>query len=413
MKLIYQQLFSVLSPSLSASFVTDNDDKVNFSNNSFIPDSSLKERNEFEFESDRIMITSSIIASFNHQRVAIDISKIISSYNRDKSLEDLYYQVMSVLFESKNNDKEKKRCNGYPDFFNENFAIQLVALLKRNSLSSSFENVKCKNENFFWHNLARLFFKWMLHMWQSDPSERKFQKVSKSIKMVAFIIHENNIFDFPVDFKLSLMSPSTFVMFKQLMRREFLDNFFIFNSFSLILDDFYNKKITLKELENIHFGKSFNENLLLKFLILMYDPIGSLKMECFPESDYFPFLTRSKRNGINELQLTPSYLDDLRKRGPKSLLISNMKLLNESIINFFLENNKKFAIEYSGSLIILLRKLKKFKLLTRKPLNKIVKFKFQQGEPNDWNWKFKDFLEKRLKINNISQIEYEEYLKLL
>jgi len=323
----------------------------------------------------------------------------IIDHDYDRALYDLYERVIDKL---KISSREKTSLN----FYSKDFGEKLESLLIGNRLLLPLSK-------FFYHDLRRLLFKWGIYIRQiidNDPLE--FDKMLKVIERIESIVNEK----ITLSYDLSLYHGSAILkestteekekknigtfMFKLLIKYEFIENFNIFFIFASAIKDFYlTRHFNCKQLRRKYFNGDFNNDILLKFLIIMHDPIGEMK-KCFPVAEYLEFETfdhlhpsssssfsSSKNRNFNSFSsddssistrksiLTLDYLENLAKKGPTDIVIDCMALVSSSIIKFFLKNNLKFVLLNKGECSDLIFKLKEEKFNDCDTFVKLVDFK--------------------------------------
>lgn len=406
--------------SQSVSSLLNNKGNLNSNHNSSELEKLSKED---EFNSDRVdeihkcfeMIYQAL-PSDPYSIITVDISRLIEEYEyMDKPLNDLYSKVMNKLEVSKERRKSL-------DFENDNFALQLYSLVSTGEIGSFPKN------DLFWCDLSRLLFKWMIYMKQETmENDKKFKEILKTIKLFAFKINERSNMIIPIGFDLGFMSLASRDRFKELMKSEFFEHAYIFHHLASIIKYFYENKgkgerqekgngkkiVTCKDLKNKYFNGNYDSNILLKYLIIRYDPDGKMR-KCIINDDYHA----DYLNVSLSIKVTSYYLEELDHGGPKDLENIDMIYVSSSMINFFLSNNRRFWIIFSNNLINLLRRLKRENLLTREMIEKLVGFRLFYNDPLEWNQttfkKFinmhKDYYPSTLEIK---RLEYDEYLKLI
>lgn len=375
--------------------------------------------------------------SNSHGIFPIEISKMIGIYEHsNKPLMDVYEKVIKKLNLSM---KELEVL----DFNSSNFANQLVSII-------SSRKLEILPFNFFWYDLSSLLFKWMIFMKQEianidgdgngdkdkNVKNEKFKEISKSLRLIDFTISSIGYFHIPDGFDLDSIKCSL-ENFKNLTRSEMFENPIIFQIFAFAIRDFYlfpfspsspfnnhshsserdrkKRKITrniCNELKIKYFNGDYNKNILLKYLMIMYDPEMKLR-NCILEDDEdnSNFLKDSSRS----IEITLDYIEELKFKGPKELEITNVNYASQSIINFFLSIGKRFPIADEYDLFNLLKRLKEANLMKREIVERIVGFKAYSvatGEFLEWNQnKFKHYIHEYSSYNHC-EIESNEYLKL-
>lgn len=357
-----------------------------------------------------IMMLNSILPN-----LSINANSIIRDYACESisPLGNLYLQVIKKL-------ALKIESNHELNFYHESFLKKLY-----NAIIS--KGKKLLSLGFFRYDLSRLLFKWMIHMRQEIKNDSKFNSIiSKKFKPILSLFYKNiDIGGSPLSFVFKSMNVYNLCTFRDLMEYEFVENPHIFHSFSLILDEFYIKKsiVSCEELKNNYFGGNFNGNVLLKFMIIFYDPQEELNRKCFlKEVKYFEFLKIShsimeKREEIENV-ITLEYLENLKSNGPKSLLsggFNNLKYSNSFTIEFLLRSNRRFWIRSLYDFIDLLEKLREEGLLDMKIIERIAGFAINNTNGLlEWNQnRFEDILNEAIRHDNPIRERCINYLKLI
>jgi len=343
----------------------------------------------------------------SHQSFPKDISKIISNYSPiDCSHSEVYQKVISCL-KIKLKRQEIKGLN----FYRKDFANQLYQLLVMISLSireddnsTSFKNKEKeekeeikeeKESDYFWYNLSRLLFKWMIYTRQNIKDNRELEEMRlKDIELIALMIREKGKINFSSSFSLELVDEPAMSAFNDLMNCEFMENLDIIFLFTFALEDFYgmpndDNVERCQLLRDKHFNGDFDSNLLLKFMILLHDPFGEMK-QCFPDYKYLIRLVPPLNNYFSLPSIRRSQV--AIPHGPDSLGICNLRYIGTAIINFFLNTEKRFLISNPQELLILLEKLKEAKLLTIDMLKRIIKFRLPDSDKS-YGWSEIIFIE--------------------
>lgn len=80
-----------------------------------------------------------------------------------------------------------------------------------------------------------------------------------------------------------------------------------------------------------YFDGDYNNDLLLKFVICLYDPFGKIKETCFPEALW---ISGNRNLPIN---IISNYVNDLRLNSPKKLDESSIDQSDSAIEKLSLE----------------------------------------------------------------------------
>lgn len=400
--------------------VNKEDDQVKESENQFIDDQSISispslKRWNFH-DSDRVKAINEILCeisnvpSLSKKACLVLISQLISSYEHATPLEDLNEKIMKRLQITNGQNGE------ILNFYSENFANQLGSLLSQVSIPWW---------DHFWNEITRFIFKWMIYRREETASSKndKFKKSCKSIKSLISMIAKKSLHHIPSDFNLKSMDFRTFSKFEELIKVEFLENPHIFPLFASAIKKFYNGNPEIedgesgkcKELENDVFNGNYNQNILLKYLVVMFDPKGQMR-RCIIRSDQHASRLSAFKSISNEA-ITRNYLLNLESKGPKALHLADISFINKFIVDFYLSSGKKFQIENPSQLIFLLKRFLKEGLLIRKIVEETVGFKsfpFNPNKPFQWNQKtFEEYINSHNRNSAILPGDFAEYKKFL
>lgn len=247
-------------------------------------------------------------------------------------------------------------------------------------------------------------------------NKEAFEKASKSVESVLSLSNQNIRFGHDsIFFDLGNIHLSL-VEFDSLISSEFYENPEIFSSLASAIREFYfqndGNDILCDVLKSKYFNDSFEKNILFKYLIIIHDPQGRMR-ECIVQDDYqIEFLKASQSAEM----ITLEYLEELKVKGPNNIEIRDYDYINTFTIKFFLRNGRKFQIEESNSLVLILRVLKREGLLRLEILRMILDFKSSQGKSLGWDQeKFEYYIEefKNKSLLGVLDLELKEYLNLI
>lgn len=348
----------------------------------------------------------------DHYKVfPIGISRMIYGYEGIDSFRYVYDKVM-IRF----NISEKERSN--LDFYAEDFPEKLHSIItSKNKIYYKSMLSNC--------HLAKLLFKWMIYMNQKFvENDEKAEMISKSIKSF-IIVSYNKDLRIPIEFTFKFMNGVFYHRFIDLIVSEIFENSHIFDSLASVIEYFYSKwgrkKVSCNDLQMKWFnGKSFDENILLKWSIILYDPIGEMR-KCIPFDRRYRIYSQhwieSLFNFFSPTIITRNYLNNLRLNGPQDYAILRTEYITKSMIEFFLKTKRKFWIVSNEHFILLLGKLKEDGLLTMKFLKGIIGFREEIWESPEWNQEMFERFLKRCKFNckpiGVEKYECDEYFALL
>lgn len=402
--------FDKKSISIPSFIDIDNDIEIKNDNNDFnlAQCSKLKIKSDPSYLDEEIhmAIVEKLDPKQIHNYPPKDVANLIGRYMRDFSLEELYEKVMDALGISID---KRRNLNVYGNYF----LIHLNNLLSASKLHFYPMHI-------FWNDLSRLLFKLIIRIKQKSYMEIdriNLEAIIQNVKSIINMIEDKSgkTFPFNENFEFDRKKEGNLELF---LNAEFLDNHYqLFPLFTFAIERFYKMEIekafdvSCTDLENTHFNQG-NENIILKYLIVMYDPKESMRA-CLIKNDFK--LDQFKHCPSNE-EITQSYLDNLRVKGPKNLELLNMGYVNKSIIEFFLFNDKQFQISGPLYLSILLKELKRSKLLSKQTIIKICGFKIDDDQRRSSfkldHLKFKEYLNISISREYITHSEYFEYMKL-
>jgi len=275
-------------------------------------------------------------------------------------------------------------------------------------------------------------------------AREKFSDDDQKFERILNNKNENSIMEVPIEFdeisvsfikftfNFNLMRISQIRAFKTFMKYEFIEHYpEIFYSFGNLLEYFYKnvdengkeeKVISKDDLLKEFFKKetkdekgNFNNNILLKFMILMYDPYGEIK-KFFSSAEQSAFEWGIYLDSKDKLK---DFIGNLKIRISKDLEDILLENVSGSMMEFFIDTGKIFKINSSHDLVKWLKAWDHAKPQIKKSLNRIVRFPFiYKGNKAvaiyRWsNVKFEKYLNEQLKAENISNEDYERYLEMI
>lgn len=349
-----------------------------------------------------------------------DLLELIENYDFDEIVETALFRV---LYEWKVPRGKWESLN----FYSDRFVNQLLSAF-------SFPSLLFKSsDDFSWYSLSKLIFKWMIYMRQMNAmDDNEFEKISNNIrKFYSLITNPVHRYSFVTSFNLrekyfSIRS------FQDLIHSEFGDYYSeLFPLFASAVEYFYfdslstfeNGKndngnesrresgqfIDCNELETKFFNGNYNQNILFKYFIVIYDPKGWMRA-CIIKND--PHSGRLRNISSKEIPINSKYLENLRTQGP-NLVVHNLRYLSKFMFEYLLSKNEKIVPLNSFDLVCVLRGLKGARLLKREILEKIISFRSNNQSFIEWNReKFEELLIKFSSSHLGSLDEINEYLGL-
>lgn len=348
------------------------------------------------------------------------VSKLIEDYDyQDEWLKNVYDRVMDSLEVS-----NEKRMRDF-SFENDIFAKNLFLLMwKRRNFPNSFP-----------FDLSRLFFKWMIHMKEDsaiDGNDFKFKELTKTLYDMNKSIWTKKFpragisfnFEFESkDFKLESKDFKFDNQFLMLLKIEYLEHEFIFPFFQSILKYFYLDKkdklmkeegegrINCRELRIKYFNGNYDTDILLKYLILIFDPYGELRKCILIKNPHLKDF-QSVHYTIDEMEKVSKDFNWIKLKILENTGNIRAAYANKPIIESFLLSNQNFIVYVCEELIHLLRQLNNLNLLTRANIEKLVSFSLNDpilGNVIKWNRRHFDFLLNDFKILYFTwEEEYKE-----
>lgn len=365
--------------------------------------------------------------------------EVIAGYDYNDEFIEFYEKIMDKLeslikVKEGNKMEAEKREMSCPDFYKDTFASQLLSLILK-------EEDSIHSHDPFWHELYRLLFKWVIHMRRTFSIDNiKFDNAVQTIKPLLLLISKKNLSLALVKTSLSQLEKEDefdFSMFQHLIQYELLERIDLFHIFNQIKNDFYpltdeiikkdDNSISCRDLEIKYFGGNFNNDLLLKFILVMYDPQERMR-SCFPKEKSMFSKKEGEAESLYQLATSLHHHHQQQEREKDCSLDKrftprqvdfferiNMHYVGVFVLRSIFNSNLKFIIETSSKLIILLKRLDRAGLLTKKPPREIIKldiygenFKFYRG----WN---RDEFIKLLneKGEETSPIDHDRYLQFI
>lgn len=407
--LFYLPLFHLFEKVLSCSIDEINKVSREFSSLSI---SGIVTRNENSYYS----ITSSSLANF-----PVDIINLIYDYCYWENYLELYEKIMRRL-----NLSQEDR-NGL-NFHNLNFPNQLYWII-------AVKKVSIYRYESFWFDLTRLALKWIFYMRQTVRDRKDFDEMDAIMKKITIHLSKKTRLNISFDLihlESSAGKKSNFFTLKELINCEIAERPNVNSIFNSISDRFYKGEINCKSLENEYFASNFDNDQLLKSMILLHDHEGKIKKCLLTPSSNHSISSTSKNDSSNSffssflsifLPFTHMFMTSSLYSIPFSnesssdevsdddFEIYHMKFISKPIINFFMENKKKIKIWSSHDLIVLLKKLKELKLLTRKIIENSTEFNIVDPDQVSRMDQFKEYLTKEKE--HLLPLEYQEYLDLI
>lgn len=355
---------------------------------------------------DGIYKHNNLTPSGSHQVFPIEMSKLIEGYDYNRPLQDSYNKVIDNLGIL---DKEKESL----DFYNKDFAKKLYLILVPLK-----EKISSRIYYIFKSDLSKLLFKWLIHMRQEivDTDEQEFKKISNDLKSIADLLDEDRGIRILFNFELTSIDSYRLRVFCDLIKSEMFEHSHVFHLFASAIEHFYletikneDQSIDCEELKNVYFNGSYEKNIILKYLIVLYDPKGEMG-KCIVKDDSHS----NKLAFYSPIKIDKQYLLNLRLRGPDDLKIFETVYTSRSIIEFFLSSGRKFKTAFSNRLYFVLKNLKEMGLMKREIVERLFAFRIMGQLKWDLN-EFKTLLNEYKEEFDISEIEIQvcnEYLSL-
>lgn len=355
----------------------------------------------------------------------IEINKIISSYDHKNVCYELYKRVINrlnhFLLQSNQIEEDERMVNdgndekkeiGYLninlEFDSKQFLNELDQFLtfkrqkERKDKRSMVLNRKLKNEiesklkiiNFddsFWIDLSRLISKWLIYMKKKLKNEN-FNSFLDKIGPIYTHLREDNSdlqkrlpeFDSLASFGFCNGFCQRTIVF--LYSEIFDRGNEILNLYHEIIKEFYYGDASCFEIMIKYFGGHFDNDPILKAMIYLYDGDGELK-KCFNNSNSIFDPSKNKRKSRMEIGDNFHYSTELIKARIVENFSHGHDHVNGEILEFYENNNLRFAIKDYSSLYMLMRNLKRINCLTMEIIRKFI------GFPEYWNQEtFKEYI---------------------
>jgi hypothetical protein len=355
------------------------------------------------------------------------IIEIVGGYDchHDVIIDELYNKIMNDLGVSSPSLTEEGKGEKIKllNFYDHNFAAQLLELIKG-------KKEEFPPNHFLWDDLYRLMFKWTLAMRRHFANDdASFEKLAAdTISAFSSVIEPQND-EITSTINTSSSSPLPlpsfdFSLFGHLIKVESLDNLMILRYFiKNVIGDLYDYnnretlKMTCQQLKDKHFNGNFNNNPLLKLMLITFTPelvAEQIKKECMLSENLTLHRDYSFIIGILEAHSK----NRIPGEGIQEVEYVNAEYISSATVEFFLNNNLGFLILDSNHLIRFLMQLDGLGLLQVKntlPLNKIIKFR--DFRKSTWEWNSNRYMTNLLiekdNFYNISQYEYDRYAGLI
>jgi len=289
---------------------------------------------------------------------------------------------------------------------------QLLSLIK-----GSKEAIPPRHE--FWNDLSRFLFKYALEMREKfADNDQLFQKSTKSIKDIV-IIANKNVESALFNFKLEPMTDFDFFLFGRFTIYEILDHPHLLALFvNKIVDKEGNLKMTINEIEKRYCSGSFNNNPLLKLMIIRF-AFGSLSVKQMKKKGWITDEDENPRDSNSAIALYHIYSikgEEEHEDKVGAIEILQPFYLSQFTIKFFIDNRLGFRMYHSSNLVQFLKRLEYIGGLPEgSSISRIIKFRDEKdGKVFKWDKNiFEKYLTERIKENRISQEEFDRFIKLI
>lgn len=149
---------------------------------------------------------------------------------------------------------------------------------------------------------------------------------------------------------------------ENLIKPKFFEHVHIFHTFDLMIRHFYlnnnNQNINCSTLLDFFGGKSYEQNVRLKYLIAMFDPRGGMRA-CIMKTD--PSLNNFPHHP--SFRSVKDYLENLKNQGPANFPIEDADYFSEQAFDFILTSNRKIQPCYCSVFFSFLKRLEKMEKL--------------------------------------------------
>jgi len=414
LSLLFALIGSTLTTSNETVLLSENQtnktkDEINTFNNNIPLESSLTMQEIYNDST----IVNLMSRAFRQRKLLIPkaINQRIVEYIfiHDRTINEFIDRIMNKLKEITEQQQIILNLHG------SDFIFNLLRLITDN---------KEKIDSFqFWDDLERFLFKYALLMRKKfSDNDQLFEKSVENIKDIMIIVKERislylNIFD------LQLMTNFDFSMFNCLVQYEIFDHPHLLELFvKNIIDKEANLIMTIDEIKKKYSNDNFNNNPLLKMMLIQFAFSASANEEMIGRGWYA--YENIQRRGNRRFAIALHYFYS-KGEGEHGYEISEIEALrpyylSQSTIRFFLDKKLKFRIASPSNLVDFLRKLEYAGGLPRgASIDEIIGFKFK-NDIYKWN---KDVFERYLmkekkdfvsfEKSSISPEEYQRYIKLI
>lgn len=303
------------------------------------------------------------------QSIPIVLVDSIYDYDNDEGSYLEIYDEFSNQFRLSDKEKDSLKFN------DKDFLKNLCEISTRDNKAP---------HGYFSDNLEKIIFKWIIYASQTFKGA-EFQEIIKKTQPAYELLIK----------KFNLALPKSIESFYKLRLDEFeilnynINSLLYFEfldngqdelaNFNSLMKEFYHETGNCQLIKKRYFGNHFNNNFLLKLLILRYDTIGEMK-KCFNNPNH---TIRLMKNQIF--------------KPLESRIISHFSYgygrVNKKILKFYKDHGYRFKVHSSWMFCSLITSLHRINSLNKEILESVL------GFPDQWN--SKKFLEYYGKVEEL------------
>lgn len=144
------------------------------------------------------------------------------------------------------------------------------------------------SDNPFLFDLSRLVFRWLVHLKQQVVSRFKTQQIETAIENLTSFIHARGHKNFPSNLEFSKMNNNVFERFMELVNYELEGgDSLLLSKYAAIINGLYskNEREIDPEILTLILGRNYENDLLLRYALIINDPFGDLKSRYFGDME--------------------------------------------------------------------------------------------------------------------------------
>lgn len=212
------------------------------------------------------------------------------------------------------------------------------------------------SDDSYWNDFQRLIFKCLIDKRQKTiGNDKEFFKILINVESLSDIVEKKTkvrLINFEIKDQIKDLD-----IIEDLIKVEFFEHAHIFPKFAFMIKHFYpkddSKIVDYGKLLEFFGRKRYNQNVLLKYLISMFDPREGMRACIIKEDSY------SKNLSHHHPSEKEKDLENLAIKGPENVPIDNVKYVSDHVMEFFLEKNRRFQPGSCDAFFYFLKKLNK------------------------------------------------------